>query len=248
MNDRDVRILLSSAFAQRFGRQGTLPELQDAQAVCWLETGNSQTWKPPGFQPWNFGAQQATSSWTGETFTYTDTHPNADGTSTSYSVKFRKYPNAAAGIDDFLRVLYQNNGRDKTVLPAVAKGTLAFSTALRASSYYEGFGATIGERIAHHHDAVVNAIRRMCANLGEPLPPDIAALSPVLPTLRLGTTDRAHTRLLQELLNKAGGQPQLVLDGGFGAKTDQALRAFQARHGLTADGICGSVTWSALAP
>lgn len=244
MNDRDVRILLASAFAQRFGRDATLLELQDAQAVCWLETGNSQTWKPPGFQPWNFGAQQATASWTGETFTYTDTHPNADGTSTPYSVKFRKYPSAAAGIADFLRVLYQNNGRDKTVLPAVAKGTLAFSVALHDSGYYEGFGATVEQREAHHHDAVVNAIRRMCANLGEELPRDIATLPVVLPTLKLGTIDRAHTRQMQELLNKAGAA--LALDGGFGTQTDAALRSFQRRAGLTVDGVCGPATWRAL--
>lgn len=245
MNDREMRILLSEAFARRFGRQGIILELQDAQAVCWLETGYS-SWKPAGFQPWNFGAQQATKSWKGKVFIYTDTHPNADGTSTPYQTTFRQYDSAIDGAEDFVRVLYQNNGRDLTVLPAVPRSTLAFSTALHDSGYYEGFGATVGIRISHHHDAVVSAIRRQCAALGEELPPDIAALPHVRPTLKMGSLDRVATKELQDLLNRAGATPQLVIDGGFGAKTDAQLRIFQAKHGLKVDGICGQKSWEAL--
>jgi peptidoglycan hydrolase-like protein with peptidoglycan-binding domain len=36
------------------------------------------------------------------------------------------------------------------------------------------------------------------------------------------------------------------VDGIFGSATDQAIRAFQQGHRLTADGICGQMTWAAL--
>jgi len=240
-----MRILLSEAFARRIGRQGTTRELQDLQAVAWLETGNG-SWKPPGDGSFNFGAQQATSSWKGATFEYVDTHPNADGTSTPYVAKFRKYPTAIAGAEDFTRVVYQNNGRDLTVLPAASVSTMAFSVALHDSAYYEGMGATVGIREAHHHDAVVAAIRHQCASLGEDLPPDIAALPHVRPVLHLGSLDRVYTKELQALLNRAGAAPPLVVDGGFGSKTDVALRFFQSKHGLKVDGVCGEITWKAL--
>lgn len=245
ISDREMRLLLTDAFAVRLGRQGNIRELQDLQAVAWLETGNG-SWKPPGDGSFNFGAQQATASWKGLTFRYVDTHPNADGTSTPYVTDFRKYKSAKEGAEDFTRVVYQNNGRDLTVLPAASVSTMAFSVALHDSSYYEGFGATVGIREAHHHDAVVAAIRRQCAALGEDLPPDIAALPVALPTLRMGTLDRVHTKELQDLLNRAGCTPPLVVDGGFGLKTDMALRVFQKNHGLTVDGICGEKSWKAL--
>lgn len=47
--------------------------------------------------------------------------------------------------------------------------------------------------------------------------------------------------MLQELLRKAGYD--IVVDGTFGAGTDRAVRDFQARNGLEADGIVGSKSW-----
>jgi peptidoglycan hydrolase-like protein with peptidoglycan-binding domain len=50
---------------------------------------------------------------------------------------------------------------------------------------------------------------------------------------------------LQWLLARAGF-PSGSVDGGFGARTDRALRRFQARAGLAADGIAGPATIRAL--
>lgn len=54
-------------------------------------------------------------------------------------------------------------------------------------------------------------------------------------------------KCLQTLLNEHGYN--LVVDGIFGKKTEQALKDFQAKHidaCKMVDGICGRLTWSAL--
>lgn len=52
-------------------------------------------------------------------------------------------------------------------------------------------------------------------------------------------------RRLQELLNAAGDD--LVVDGEFGSKTLDAVKLFQSRNGLEADGVVGKKTVAALA-
>jgi peptidoglycan hydrolase-like protein with peptidoglycan-binding domain len=47
---------------------------------------------------------------------------------------------------------------------------------------------------------------------------------------------------LQKALNKKGANPAVNADGVFGNGTLQALKAFQAKNGLTADGIAGPAT------
>ncbi|WP_368738096.1 peptidoglycan-binding protein [Myxococcus sp. AM009] len=47
---------------------------------------------------------------------------------------------------------------------------------------------------------------------------------------------------LQQALNKAGAQPPLAVDGDFGPLTEAAVKQFQARSGLQADGVHGPRT------
>lgn len=67
----------------------------------------------------------------------------------------------------------------------------------------------------------------------------------VPPTVRRGSRG-AYVELLQTALIRAGYP--MDADGKFGSITEQAVKDFQQKHGLTADGICGKNTWAALDP
>jgi hypothetical protein len=60
-------------------------------------------------------------------------------------------------------------------------------------------------------------------------------------TIKKGTTRTGPAILLQGLLREAGYD--IVVDGDFGAKTDQAVRDFQKNNNLVADGVVGPKTW-----
>ena len=61
------------------------------------------------------------------------------------------------------------------------------------------------------------------------------------PVLRPGSTGEA-VRELQQALEGLGYDPGPV-DGQFGARTEDAVKAFQTAQGIAADGIVGDVTW-----
>ena len=63
-------------------------------------------------------------------------------------------------------------------------------------------------------------------------------------TLRHGDQNQA-VRRLQQQLNQAGAN--LFLDGDFGDETEKAVRAYQLKVGLVADGVAGEKTLAALA-
>lgn len=63
------------------------------------------------------------------------------------------------------------------------------------------------------------------------------------PTLRRGSKGVAVASLQKQL--RAAGYP-IAIDADFGAATELAVMHFQASRGLTADGIVGPQTWSAL--
>lgn len=243
LSDQDMRQILSEAFRRQFGREGKRCELQCLQAVAWLETSYGSGWKQPGADSKNLGACQAGASWSGKTFTYTDTHPKSDGTSVPYTVKFRFYDTWAAAAVDLVKIVYVNAGRVSALVSAGNEDTMGFSVALHDTGYYEGFGATVGIRESHHHDAVVKAIRRQCVALHEPLPKDIAEIPEPKATLRYGMRG-ADVRRMQELLVAKGAR--ITIDGGFGPGTLAALKSEQSRDHLVNDGVCGPATWAAL--
>ena len=66
----------------------------------------------------------------------------------------------------------------------------------------------------------------------------------VRPTLRRGSTGE-DVVYLQRRLNGIGFG-HLVVDGIFGAATEEAVKKFQEQYGLTVDGIVGIQTWAKL--
>lgn len=69
-------------------------------------------------------------------------------------------------------------------------------------------------------------------------------MSTVRPMLRKGCKGDLVSDL-QETLNRLGYDCGYA-DGVYGARTKAAVIAFQTAEGLTADGICGPLTWAAL--
>jgi g-D-glutamyl-meso-diaminopimelate peptidase len=64
------------------------------------------------------------------------------------------------------------------------------------------------------------------------------------PLLKKGSKGEAVTRL-QQGLQQLGHDPGTI-DGIFGRNTERAVRDFQTNNGLTADGVVGPKTWTAL--
>lgn len=60
-----------------------------------------------------------------------------------------------------------------------------------------------------------------------------------------------YVRVLQEWLSALSDTypeiPKITVDGQFGPATDAAVRAFQNRFGITANGVVGAVTWDSIA-
>jgi peptidoglycan L-alanyl-D-glutamate endopeptidase CwlK len=60
--------------------------------------------------------------------------------------------------------------------------------------------------------------------------------------LKRGDKGPAVKELQQKLIKAGEKLPRYGADGDFGAETEEAVKAFQARHGLVVDGIVGSKT------
>lgn len=68
-----------------------------------------------------------------------------------------------------------------------------------------------------------------------------------MPTIRKGSQGTA-VKVLQRMLMAAGCTlPRYGADGDCGSETVEAVKAFQTTHNMTVDGICGPLTWAALA-
>ena len=84
----------------------------------------------------------------------------------------------------------------------------------------------------------------MLWGLAEPVRVPDTAEAQARPTLHWGSTG-SNVRLVQWKL-QSWGYYRGPIDGVFGTQTSQAVRRFQARNGLNADGLVGPSTWAAL--
>jgi len=257
----DEKVFIDLAFARNFSREPTLVESQVCQGVDWLETRFGKGWKGSGIGSLNRGAVQSghPPCDANTSFLYTDTHPNADGTSTTYSICFRRYSNDVEACADMERYIVGTASKPKkNVLDACARGDLwGVSAGMHANGYYEGFGRTVADRIENHRKALVAAIKRRCDELGEPFPSGqpttIAKVirlaqgvfnAPKQPTLRRGSFGMA-VKDWQRFLG-------VTADGAFGPITEQETIVWQGKHKnvvtgkpLVIDGVVGKETWAA---
>lgn len=93
-----------------------------------------------------------------------------------------------------------------------------------------------------HVEVIVSAARARELVTALQSPPPLPS-GPASPVLRRGSSG-PKVRDVQNALRVAGFPVQL--DGDFGSRTDEAVRAFQASRDLEADGVVGPATWAAL--
>lgn len=113
---------------------------------------------------------------------------------------------------------------------------------------------TIVGIVTTHDDPATGVLANTGIRITPPILADIqrwsGGVGAVPPTLRTGS--RGHYvidlqgRLNVFLILSSAPGPLLVVDGVFGSRTAAAVRAFQRNRGLTADGVVGPQTWSAL--
>jgi len=109
-------------------------------------------WHDEGVGSNNIGAIHSYPGWSGETFSYTDSHP--DGT--RYIQTFKKYPTAIDGWRDLVREFYI---RRPSIRNAARSGSAQqVATEMVRTSYAEGFGADESERIAGWAKALQGAL------------------------------------------------------------------------------------------
>jgi len=228
---KDAHDLSYHALKGHFEAEPSIGEVDHLQGVSCLETSHGEGWKGAGSGSHNQGACQCGKNWTGARFTYFDTHPKPDGTSVQYRVDFRKYPNDYEGFLDLVKVMYVAAGREKVRQAAKQGNTYLVSKTLHDTGYYEGFGATVADRIQYHYRALAGALAR--DGKAEKATVLITSLPP---TVYFGCIGEA-VRICQREL-------QIAADGIFGRVTRAAVIGYQRKHGLSADGICGPMTWA----
>ena len=246
MDHLEARQYVIGGFQAVFGREPSLPAAQCVQAVGFIETSYGAGWTGSGKESNNIGAiQRGLPPCNLQTsFLYTDTHPNDDGSSSTYRACFAKYASPAKGFEDLVRVVYLNNPDPESrrnrarVLAAAERGDVyGVSEELYRSGYYEGHGVRVADRIQNHFVAMTRAIARIVTALNEPLP-DGSAAPP--PTIRFGSTGAVLGPYVQAWQRILG----IVADGIFGKLTLAATRIWQRDHGLVDDGIVGPLTWA----
>lgn len=75
---------------------------------------------------------------------------------------------------------------------------------------------------------------------------DVPVPTPTHKTIRRGSTGPDVVECQEDLIKLGYDLGPSGADGKFGAKTEAAVKDFQAKNGLKADGIVGPATWEAL--
>ena len=191
-NDAFGRDVLQRTWPQTLGDVPDQRELQLVQAVSRGEGGYGlASYALLDIEPGpNYGAVIGSSTQTNNwgatqagsppcdpatSFMATDTSPNrktAENPKGYYNACFRRNPTPEAGCASFLKILLVGSSSHprQGVREAVRTGSAdEVARAMHASGYYEGFGATVEDRITNYANAIAKNAERIAVNLGEPL-------------------------------------------------------------------------------
>lgn len=159
-----AKALIDQSFAAVLGRLPQGNEGVFAQAVALCETGYGASWDKvcggAGSGSNNMGAVQAGSPPCNPdtSFQCGDTHEDGTG----YVACFRKYATPELGMIHFIQVLYKQ--RPKVLQVAKSGSVREFSTALRASKYFE-------LNLEKHIVALTKCLNSVTTALHVPMPP-----------------------------------------------------------------------------
>lgn len=148
-------------------------------------------------------------------------------------------------VQYYLRVI--SNYYD-TVPNVNITGTFDEATDAAVRAFQQTYGLTVDGIIGRNTwNDMYRAYRGIVASQ-----PVTAEAIPLYPgsILSLGSQGE-YVRVLQQWLAVLSDTytdiPKITPDGDFGAATDEAVRAFQRRFGITPNGIVGALTWDAIA-
>lgn len=145
------------------------------RAIAELETQYGAGWghgaSTAGVGSNNWGAIQATDSWTGDTFEHGDSRWDPErGEQVPYTWKYRAYPTPEAGARDLWAMLTgSHHGHAAELARAGRWGDISASLGPEGSYYYGGFGPP-EQAVADHRKRFLQAIQDITAATGEPLP------------------------------------------------------------------------------
>lgn len=154
-----AREILAGEFKTLFGRAGTVPELQIAQAVSIGEGyygqgvyKNRLTGETAVLNNWGAVQCRVRPPCPADCWEATDTHTDH----TPYQACFRRYPTPGAGAAGFLVTLYKSR---PGVLAAASRGDVdGVAREMRASKYYEAPLSTYTETLNANVDTVARAL------------------------------------------------------------------------------------------
>lgn len=199
---------------------GTSPKMKRANAILGIKVGKSKV---------HFGK-----AWKDKAYS-TKTKECYDGkTYVSITDMFRAYDSIADAIEDYYDMLAScsrykeclNKTDARECITAIKNGGYATDP-----NYINTIMSIIKKYNLTQYDRVVTGITS-------------AVQAEKRPTIRLGSRGTDVTYLQQRLKEK--GYNVGKIDGDFGRKTENAVKAYQKDHGLKVDGIVGARTWKSL--
>ena len=146
-------------------------------------------------------------------------------------------------MEIYLRQISAYFGAD-TIPPVTVNGVYDEDTRRAVSAFQRFYGIDVSGKV---DEPTWNAVVSVYYDVAEELPPSLPPY-PGRP-VKAGSTGE-DVKFIQNALNsiRRGVKeiPPLDVDGMYGPKTENAVKAFQKYYGLVPDGIVGPLTWARL--